>query len=328
MVVAVQRPERKRDPLEIIAQGLNVASGILGIKESFERSDLREAQLAAAKATELNQQDKLKAQIAERERIQSGQLNAPEFAAMREKFTPVAEGTKGAIGGFTYQGQPQFFRPTSEITTESQLAAANTAREKQLAKDRQKREDDLRGEFDARIEKPNGPITQLRKVRQIVDIYNKKEDLSKADDVAAINLYSRLLSPGIVTTTDFENVQRVGGYPEQAKAYIEQIRGTGQLTNLQRSEILAAVESMSQGPLNEFNTFADTYSRLAKEGTLPVDVGDVVAPEKVDFVNSIGDKFNEAYQRLGRTALTKDYDLDTVIDDIINSRQTPPVAGK
>lgn len=295
MVVAVQRPERKRDPLEIIAQGLQVAGGILGIKESFERSDLRELQ---------TKREQTQFDLAQEEltRKKEGRLSPEEFANIRTKYTPVEEGTPGAFGGFSYEGKPQFLKPTSEITTERQLEAAKTAAEKEAAKARQKREDDLRKEFDARIEKPNGPLAQLRKSRQIVDIYNKDSTLSTADDVAAINLFARILSPGIVTTTDYENVRAIGGYPEKAKGFIDRIRGQGELTPIQRAELVNSVKSLSQGPINEFNSFAEAYKRLATQDE--VDVNDVVAPEKIDFIGTLESKIESAFQKLnsGKTA--------------------------
>jgi len=121
------------------------------------------------------------------------------------------------------------------------------------------RENALRDEFTKNITPLRETIAGYRKAKKLVDQDNV------AGDTGLINVYARILSPGIVTENDFLRAVESGGLPEQFKAYMDQISGKGRLTPAQRKEIEGAIRSMSTSAADEYKTQTDYYTGLAKQ---------------------------------------------------------------
>jgi hypothetical protein len=101
----IYRPQKK-DPLEQILQGVQLAAGVLGIRESWQRYE-------AGKQQQAQQKD-------ESERLKTGQLTPIEESKISMSMVPTQEGTPGAVKFISpTTNAPIFYRPKTSQESEA-----------------------------------------------------------------------------------------------------------------------------------------------------------------------------------------------------------------
>jgi hypothetical protein len=299
-----KREEPKKDPLDDVLKGLQVVSGALNVTDKIQKID------EFKKQNELAEQ----ARIREQEGIVSTPGLAKSFQG-DQAFTPTQEEIdRGALvqtarveapGPVTEEGVPAFTeeqfitgKERLRIDKERKLEEKAEADRVRLAdKEKGEREKQLRKEFNSfTAGKETAYANKLEDLKTVADLYSKNK-ITTSDDIAVINKFARLLSPGIVTTQDFDNIKRTGGYPEEVQAYIARIRGEGELTPEQRREVLATVERMALSPSQAYQRRVDEYVELAKRND--ADVDDVVTNSRRNLVKNVMSGFEDARKNLG-----------------------------
>jgi hypothetical protein len=295
MAVAVAQPAQKKDPLDIIMQGLSIARDVYGIKADMQKSEIlsKTAEREDLAAKDLQAQKSWESQ---------GNLTPAKFnEALLSGAQEVQAGTPGAVKvnvGNRQGTAEKFVLPSSLAATERARKIADAAFDKEKLKEGKKNTDDLRGEFQTIVDKGgDASLTgTMRKARQVTNLLSADRELTGADDIALINIFSRMLSPGLVTTSDFDNAQRVGGYPEQVKAYVSKVIGDGELSPQQRAEILQSVEGMMEGAISDFESYVKHYGQLAERRG--IDLDDVINIETRELPKTVSEGFSKARERL------------------------------
>jgi hypothetical protein len=316
-MATINQPQKRESDLDVVMKGLQIINGFMDIKKTMDYGDELKLKQAEAEQVGKLREMQLKqgqAELDKGDRLGRGEFLPGEIIEQQAagKFMP-AVGGKGDINVMEARGQGQigpaatprtFTSPGAFKQYDDQRALAlqqQKSTQEQAEKSTKDKQEinritsDRRKEFIARIEDTDGPIRNLRNVRKAADVYSK-DSIGISDDIAVINVYSRLLSPGIVTDTDFNNAAKAGGLPQQAQAFYDTLTGQGRLTDEQRSELLQTIQSIGSGFSDEFNKTANAYrAQAVKEG---LDPEDVVTSDRAEFVADIDGRFTAAYKKI------------------------------
>jgi hypothetical protein len=107
MVVAIQRPKEKEDPIASILKGVQLAAGILNIKEKIDPTQTPQ-QIQQAELTDLNIKAAEQKALATAEAAK-GQISPKELIAASDKFERVAVDDERSIGNFHLPNDPTPF---------------------------------------------------------------------------------------------------------------------------------------------------------------------------------------------------------------------------
>lgn len=186
-------PREKRDPLQTILAGVQIAGGILGIKENLEKSDLTKLQIKKAED--------------EQKRQQEGRLLPAEEAELSKGFNVVPEGTAGAVRFISpTTGAPAFYKPKAEedknalgwarLKWDVQKANADKVAEaSKLSREDRFKADEINKEFlnhestrkyVSAFEKASGLEQLLKKKQAVIDAIALRQVFGLSGDTGAI----------------------------------------------------------------------------------------------------------------------------------------------
>lgn len=273
-----EQKKEKRDPLDVIIQGLQLAQGITGVGVNVQ--SIREKQQNIT-TTEQKEAD-----------AQAGIVDSAGLAGMHEKgFRPVPEGTAGAVPVTHRQGdkstpllmaiQPKEEKPTplQQITTTgpdgkplikfvkategAAFPGYREPKEPKQAKDITVQErNTLQTQYDRDL--------STRKNRMVLEAYDDAtslvKDPSPASDQALIFAYMKSLDPNsVVRESEAESAQALGGMMERAKAWYAKNAGEAGLTDSQRKDLVTQIQKLagaaSKRQDNVDKQFTDLASR-------------------------------------------------------------------
>lgn len=122
-----------------------------------------------------------------------------------------------------------------------------------------------------------------------------------ATDNSLLFQYARLLSPGIVTSEDFENAKRSGteGWAGQIRTFANQLQN-GMLPDAVRQNIVNASAVQFAGESEIFKGVKDDYTNLAKQNNL--DPNNVVGASRIrtDISDLLNTGVTPQVQKVGR----------------------------
>lgn len=307
-MATINQPQKRESDLDIVIKGLQAIGGIMDIRKTYEEAEKIKAVQEQELATKKKEADEL-------DRKRANKLYTGEITSLLgdKKIVPVPEGATGDVNIMeqrapgeigvaetprTFMSQGAYEQYTGK---QSQLLQQKKTEQEQSEKSTKNQQEinriasERRKEFTSRVEDTDGPMKNLRGVRKAADIYSR-DGLGVSDDIAVINVYARLLSPGIVSDNDFNNAAKAGGLKEQAQAYYDTAIGQGKLTEKQRAELLQTIQSIGSGYSDEFRKTAEAYRAQAiKEG---LDPEDVVTPDRMEFVSDIDSRFTKAFKNI------------------------------
>lgn len=287
MAVAVQQAGRKEDDLTTILKGVQLASGILGLKEQIQGPS--DAQLQR----EASQQELMDLQIAkeksaaeERGQLSKGILTPTSRLQFGTNYQEVDPGTEGALGGFrTPEGQEISFMPRTQIEADRKYNAAESKKKEdanklaeKIARDKKgtqtKIEGDLRKSYWTEGAKETaGAIRGFQKVKAAATTPSP----TGVDDIALIFGFMKTIDPtSTVREGEFATAQNSGSVPETIRARYNQIVGGDKLTSDQRSNFLNAAATQLKSQLEVQKGIDERYTDLAKRAE--ADVEDVIDP--------------------------------------------------
>jgi hypothetical protein len=196
---------RRKDPLETILQGVQLASGILGIKDSLNKSDLMNKQAAQSDA-EFQQKQ------AEQTRITEGRLTPAEELQVSKGFQMVPEGTAGAVKFISpTTGAPAFYSPRQEGVSPLEIAKLDLEKKKvglqqqQLSQNRTDKEreqaDTINKEF-INNGRTNEYVKAYEKAGNLQNLLMKKQ--SVIDAIALRQVFGLSGDTGAIRAEDLE----------------------------------------------------------------------------------------------------------------------------
>jgi hypothetical protein len=294
MTVQVQQVREKANPLNAVIRGLQAVSGVLNVKSQLEQAEHLSAQREQeAEAQRFAAQDVTKASDIEKG-LRAGMIQRAE-PGMKGAITRRVEAAGPSLDGAIPFTEERFITK-EELQRQEKIKKENerfiAQEEKETARFNQKLADNAAKRFDANTKEDKKAV---KKVRQVADLYNK-DDVTSADDISVINLWARILSPGIVTDTDFNRALQSGGKFEQLKGWFDKIEGQGFLTPEQRAEVLQAVRAASASHIDNLNAEVRDAKQLAERKGF--DFRDVVGEEVLDNFQATDNIFAEALGRM------------------------------
>lgn len=291
MAVAVQRPRQKRDPLDTILKGLQVAGGILGIKQAV-----------TPQSDQLSQKELLQLQA-------GGQLEAVE------------PGTEGALPGeFAVAGQAEpvsFIRRPPSLTPAQERGFQLQERgldikEKQLGQniaklsdkiDREKKgqqtkiETDLRSEYwKSGAKETTGALRGFKKVQAAAS----SKEPSGANDIALVFGFMKTIDPtSTVREGEFATAQQTENIPGQVVNMYNRLIETGELLNPdQRQSFLKAAAEQLRSQLEIQQGLDDRFRSLATRAG--ADIEDVIDPEFAVAMDNVNQLLQQDIERISR----------------------------
>jgi hypothetical protein len=306
--VVVPAMREKKDPLESIMRGLQIASSIYGIKSNMDQAERQE------KADAQAEEDRASAKKKEDD-IARGVMTPMQRAAMAKDFEEVDGGTPGAIPAFvrdakTGQETPLFLKargkdvkPTGPKTekvgdTLVQLDEA-TGKWKPVYSAPAKAAPPPK---DITVAERNTLQTQYdrdlgtRKNRMVLEAYDDAtslvKDPSPASDQALIFAYMKSLDPNsVVRESEAESAQALGGMMERAKAWYAKNAGESGLTDAQRKDLVSQIRKLADAAAKRQDGVDKQFTDLAGRRGVdtrdlrfigrPVIGDDPKAPEKI-----------------------------------------------
>lgn len=191
---------KKKDPLEVIMQGVQLASGILGIRKDLVQTDYLQQQKGEAA-----NESAMKA--AETQRKAEGRMLPFEELEASQKFTQVPEGTKGAVRLISpTSGAPAFYQPRQEDNKDSlgwatlkykmqNDTASQVAEREKLSREDKFKADEINKEFlnhestkkyVSAFEKASGLEQLLKKKQAVIDSIALRQVFGLSGDTGAI----------------------------------------------------------------------------------------------------------------------------------------------
>lgn len=191
---------QKKDPLATIMQGVQLAAGVLGIRESLIKSDYFEQQ-------KQQQEDVYKQQQEEAKRKAEGRLLPVEEAELAKGFNVVPEGTAGAVRFISpTTGAPAFYKPKAEddknalgwaqLSYKMQQDTANQVADREkLSREDKFKADEINKEFlnhestkkyVSAFEKASGLEQLLKKKQAVIDAIALRQVFGLSGDTGAI----------------------------------------------------------------------------------------------------------------------------------------------
>lgn len=192
---------RRKDPLEVILQGVQLASGILGIRKDLTQTDYLQKQMEQSDA-------EFAAKEAESQRISEGRLLPKEQAEYYAKgFQTVPEGTKDAVRFISPEtNAPVFMQPKVDENKDAlgwanlnyriqQDNASKVADAAKLSREDKFKADEINKEFlnhestrkyVSAFEKASGLEQLLKKKQAVIDAIALRQVFGLSGDTGAI----------------------------------------------------------------------------------------------------------------------------------------------
>jgi hypothetical protein len=295
-----QQRDTKKDPLDEILKGVQIASGIFGIKASFDTAALKQAQLGQIESRQAADVAAREAASAEQTRVASGDLQPRERLAFGEKFEEVSPETPGAIGGFSQQLEGQDREEISFLSRDVGKAKAKAAADEaaavkmaaKIAKDegenRSKKEIKMRGEHTKASQDTIKAERGFRKVQAA-----GSGEASGVKDVALIFGFFKTIDPeSTIREGEFATAENTGGADDRAIAAYNKLFTGERLTEPQRAQFVDAAKNQMLSQLQVQKVTDDRFTNLAERADL--DVIDVVDPR----FKSLAEELAETQQTL------------------------------
>lgn len=268
MTVAVQGRQPQEDGLTKIARGLQVAQGILGIKQSFDDAALKREQAADIKA--------------ERERKQKGILNPLEVLSVADKVQQVDPSTPGAMTGFsTPTGQQiAFASRKAEMTPYEAAQDANRRRELDLKEQEltAKKSTDSRDRNSKNIADAtslhNKWFDQSKNTKEAWEGFRKveaaatKKNPTGADDIALVYGYMKAIDPtSSVKEGEYDEAKKSAAIPDQIWTLYENlVKNKGRkLSESARQDLYHSALNQIQAVLKNQEPVDQYYTGVAKD---------------------------------------------------------------
>lgn len=263
MVVAVQRPQKKEDPLDTILKGVQIAGGILGLKE---------------KITE--------------EKPDPNTLTQKELlGAAKSGFTQTEEGAEGAIGPFNVAGREApvwFAKEAPKLSPLEQLRAAKLQKEiskidddyamklqdLEIKKRNAKRSEEA-FEFDKQkydLEKEWNSVKDFQKNKNVVEYIGQFQgakqvvDLIRKGDAigAQVALRNLFRLSGDVGAIRAEDLQQLGATPDiatqVASTWNRWVEGEP-ITDKAKAQIFKTMEVIQENAKNKLIAKANSAAK-------------------------------------------------------------------
>lgn len=309
MQVNVPQSKRK-DPLELIMNGLQIAGGILGIRKDMVQTEAlqKQQEYAAQESEQKNTQfESAQEEIARRK---EGRLLPTEELDVSRQFSQVPEGTKGSVRIISpTSGAPMFYAPKeasltpyetaklnmdakknaaeAEARTKKDLAEADD-RARKIAEDKSKttfdRESSLRDDYTRLSQKTSEAILGFKKVQQAGENFSN----NAYDDVALLYGYMKTIDPGAAVQEGdkaiFEKSTSIPSYI--TNLYNKSVEGTS-LTPQQRQDVVAAAAKQVKAHLDAQDITDNRYEMYSKNAK--------VNPKNV--VNNFYSSFDKELER-------------------------------
>jgi hypothetical protein len=285
--VIVPQMREKKDPLEALARGLQIATQVYGLKQASDKAD-------ADEADRLEKQGEKMAQVKTRQEQERGVLTPMQRAAMAKDFEEVASGTPGAIPAFVRDAQtgketPLFLKVRGkEVKPDKKttLTSADTMRggkKGKLTKYSDGSEDFIEAPPDAapadkspqngqdlRKEYNSHPVT--KRTQSIVAAYKNlekaatKTDGTGATDIKMVYAFMKMQDPdSAVREGEYATAENTGGLDDKIiNTYNKLLKGE-RLTPEQRQAFLVEAEDTLEGQLELQEQQDARYADVAKQ---------------------------------------------------------------
>lgn len=309
--VHVPQQQEKKDPLDTVIKGLQIASSIYGIKTDMAKLEEHSRATKAAEAKEAAAQG-------EKDFAAKGGMSQAEYrSALKDGFTPVAPGSEGAVSAFirTPEGkeQPIALKPPEAKGLRAPTRAIETV---ENGKPVTKIVEDVPGQSyaaqpkatpvpkDITVQERNTLQNQydrdlaVRRNEAVMSSYQNAKNLIKdpspASDQALIFSYMKALDPSsVVRESEFETAQAIGSLQERAAAKLKSMAGDGILTDKQRQDLLSQMQSLAKTAVDAQENMDNQFSALAQRRG--VDTKDLRFKSRPSFdekleTTAVGDK--------------------------------------
>lgn len=265
MQVNVPQSKRK-DPLELIMNGLQIAGGILGIRKDMVQTEAlqKQQEYAAQESEQKNTQfESAQEEIARRK---EGRLLPTEELDVSRQFSQVPEGTKGAVRVISPTSQaPVFYKPIVEqqgLTPYQQAELGIKAGNRIEAKKSEQfsNENTLRTQYQKESAITQGSYLGFQKVKEAAN------DRSGPGDLALIFGYMKTIDPtSTVREGEFANAENSGGIPAKLmNIYNKAINGE-RLSDAQRTDFIKSAANQLNAHLSGQKLIDQKYSKLASQ---------------------------------------------------------------
>ena len=317
--VNMPRP-RRRDSLDTILKGLQIAGQIYGIKDASRKSELLAQQTRTAEL-----------QAEETERQLSGELT-PAMKTKAEmggvEFVPPT--TPGAQRFGIGEDKEPLFAITPEfkgnLQKQAQLDRAFEQNAAKIAQEQNKSkikiEGDLRKEYRKASDDNLKTIQNFRKVEAAATNPNP----TGATDVNLVFSFMKTLDPGsVVREGEFATAEQTAGIPGKVVNLYNKLLSGQRLTPQQRQGFLQEAAAIADSQIQMQEATDTQFSRLAKEAG--VDVEDVIDERFADFRVKLEDlkkQFQPVVEQPRSLLLPQAFgappaNRDRRVEDVVNS---------
>ena len=290
--VVVPGMREKKNPLDDVVRGLQIAQGIYGIKTDMAKL---EEHATAVKEAETAKKD-----------VARGLTTPAELAKLGATHNLAEAETPGAVKLFikTPEGGEKTYFATPRVKAESAKTRAITTRnpdgsEKiEIVPDvvgssfassapREKAPKDITVAERNRLQDQYDRDPEVKKTKQVLDSWNTTQQLLKdptpASDQALIYAYMKALDPGsVVRESEAETAQALGGLMERAKARFAELAGSGRLSDAQRQDLAAKIQDLAVAASQRQSQIDEQFLGLASRRGVERDDLRFVARPKFD----------------------------------------------
>lgn len=273
----VNSPQSKRkDPLELIMNGLQIAGGILGIRKDMVQTEALQKQQEYAAQESEQKNTQFESNQEEIARRREGRLLPTEELDVSRQFVQVPEGTRDAVKVISpTTGQPSFLMPRPEGTDPFKQKTYDLQKQKldlDLAKEsrenRQKEKekaDEINKEF---INNPrtNQYVSSYETAGELKQLLSKKEAV-----IDAVALRKVFKLSGDVGAIRAEDLQQLGSSPaitDRALAAFNKALDGQVIAPNERKALFDLSEDISANARVKLMKHADTFAaRLSNVST-------------------------------------------------------------
>lgn len=267
---------KKKDPLELIMNGLQIAGGILGIRKDMVQTEALQKQQEYAAQESEQKNTQFESSQEEIARKREGRILPTEKLEVAQKFNEVPEGTINAVRLIDPNSDsPKFYAPKEAGLTPYETAKLNIDakkftqeaddRARKIAEDKSKttfdRESSLRDDYTRLSQKTSEAILGFKKVQQAGENFSN----NAYDDVALLYGYMKTIDPGAAVQEGdkaiFEKSTSIPSYI--TNLYNKSVEGTS-LTPQQRRDVVSAAAKQVKAHLDAQDITDNRYEMYAK----------------------------------------------------------------
>jgi hypothetical protein len=276
------RPERqeqqevKKDPLDDILKGLQIANGAFGLAVDYQQfNSLKEnrARLAKEEANAaggiLNPMQELTTRQSGTEEVEAGSPGAVGFARDDGSKFSLAAGPTAAQKESSDLAKLTFHQKAEQIEKAATAAAIKLSRDTQLSKN--KVEEGLRKEYRTASKDTITISSAFERVKASAKVRNA----TGGEDIALVNGVMRIWDPGVsVREGDVRLLRSATSVPEWIRGIAMNAVEGRKLTDLQRQELFMGAATAYKGQLLSQQHTDSRFTELA--ATSEVDAPDII----------------------------------------------------